>query len=657
MIQLGRDICSNFAKASQKEWLVTNGIGGYAAGTISGQLTRRYHGLLIATLAPPLDQTLLLSKIEEEVNYKGKKLALYTNHWSGEQVGEPHGYLQLEHFKLEGTIPVWRYAIADAWLEKRVWMQRGTNTTYIYYTLRRSNRPLMLKGKMLVNYRNHHRNTHTSDWQMALEPQENGLKITAFDEATPFYLFCSDTKLEPNHTWYRNFYLSQEAFRGLDSMEDHLFAAEFEVMLEPGNSVTFVATTEVDASLEGASAYKARQDYEKSLINKSPLHTEPIWIRQLVLAADQFIVKRNLKNQDREQDGVTIIAGYPWFGDWGRDTMISLPDLTMSTGRPDDAKMILRTFANFVDQGMVPNRFPDNNEVPEYNTADATLWYIEATRAYFSVTDDKELLKDIFPIFQEIIEWHLRGTRYNIKLDARDTLLYAGEEGTQLTWMDAKIGDWVVTPRIGKPVEINALWYNVLCCMKDFADALGLDTSLYTQLSECTKANFQRFWFEEGTYLYDVLDGTDGTDTSLRPNQFLAVSLPHSPLTSKQQKAIVDICAKDLLSSYALRSLSPDDPAYQGQYQGNQTKRDAAYHQGTVWAWLIGPFVSAHYRVYKNATVARSFLLPFVDHLQQHALGSISEIFDAKAPFTPRGTFAQAWSVAEVLRVWQETDA
>ena len=488
---------------------------------------------------------------------------------------------------------------------------------------------------------------------MALEPQENGLKIIAFNEATPFYLLCSDTKIEPRHTWYRNFYLSQEACRGLDDMEDHLFAAEFDIMLEPGNSVTFVATTEANASLEGTSAYKARQDYEKGLINKSLFHNEPIWIRQLVLAADQFIVKRTFDNQD----GVTVIAGYPWFGDWGRDTMISLPGLTMSTGRPNDAKMILHTFANFVDQGMIPNRFPDNNELPEYNTVDATLWYIEATRAYFSVTNDKELLKDIFPVFQEIIEWHLRGTRYNIKLDEQDALLYAGEEGTQLTWMDAKVGDWVITPRFGKPVEINALWYNALCCMKNFAEVLGLDASLYTKLSKYTKASFQRFWFEKGAYLYDVLDGPDGVDASLRSNQLLAVSLPHSPLTSNQQKAIVDICAKDLLSSYGLRSLSPDDPAYQGRYRGNQTKRDAAYHQGTVWAWLIGPFVSAHYRVYKDAALARSFLLPFADHLQQHGLGNISEIFDAEAPFTPRGTFAQAWSVAEVLRVWQETDA
>jgi predicted glycogen debranching enzyme len=356
-----------------------------------------------------------------------------------------------------------------------------------------------------------------------------------------------------------------------------------------------------------------------------------------------------------EPNGRTIIAGYPWFGDWGRDTMISLPGLMLVTGRHDEAARTLRTFAHFVDQGMLPNRFPDGGETPEYNTADATLWYFEAIRAYHAATSDATLLRDLFPVLQEIIEWHQRGTRYNIRMDPDDGLLYAGEPGVQLTWMDARVGDWVVTPRIGKPVEVNALWYNALRIMADFARHLGESAELYDTLAEQAQDGFARFWNEATGYCYDVLDGPEGDDPALRPNQLFAVSLPHSPLTCQQQRAVVDACARHLLTSHGLRSLAPDAPAYIGHYGGDQRQRDAAYHQGTVWGWLIGPFVSAHLRVYGDRELARSFLQPLIHHLADHGLGSISEIFDGDPPFTPHGCIAQAWSVAEVLRAWQAT--
>jgi predicted glycogen debranching enzyme len=335
--------------------------------------------------------------------------------------------------------------------------------------------------------------------------------------------------------------------------------------------------------------------------------------------------------------------------------MISLPGLTLVTGRPEVAARILRTFAHFVDQGMLPNRFPNEGETPEYNTVDATLWYFEAIRAYHVATSDDALLRDLFPVLQEIVERYRRGTRYNIHVDPADGLLYAGEPGVQLTWMDAKVGNWVVTPRIGKPVEINALWYNTLCNMADFARRLNEPADGYETLVEQARVGFARFWSEAAGYCYDVMDGPDGDDPALRPNQLLAVSLPHSPLDARQQRAVVDVCARHLLTSHGLRSLTPDDPAYVGRYGGDQRQRDAAYHQGTVWGWLIGPFISAYLRVYGDRERARSLLRPLIHHLADHGVGSISEIFDGDPPFTARGCIAQAWSVAEVLRAWQET--
>ncbi len=337
--------------------------------------------------------------------------------------------------------------------------------------------------------------------------------------------------------------------------------------------------------------------------------------------------------------------------------MIALPGLTLATGRPEVAATILRTFSHYVDQGMLPNRFPDEGEEPEYNTVDATLWYIEAIRHYYAATNDDELITELFPILEDILSWHQSGTRYNIHMDQSDGLIYAGEEGVQLTWMDAKVDDWVVTPRIGKPVEINALWYNALRIMADFATKLGIDSSPYTLLAEKVKQSFGRFWNPEMGFCYDVIDTpTSGDDLSLRPNQLFAVSLTYSPLNEIQQRSVVDTCGRLLLTAHGLRSLSPQDGQYCSHYGGDQVKRDGAYHQGTVWGWLIGPFVTAHLRVYKDLGLARSYLTPLIHHLADHGIGTVSEIFDGDPPFTPRGCIAQAWSVAELLRTLQMTD-
>ena len=658
-VDFGRGICCDLPAAEQREWLVTNGIGGFASGTVAGLPTRRYHGLLVAALKPPLGRTLLVAKLEESAEYNGLNYPLGANRWTGYTI-DPQGFRGIERFRLEGTTPVWTFALADAQLEKRIWMQPDANTTYVEYRLVRASHPMRLELKGLVNYRDYHASTHAGDWRMNVDLVEHGLRIVAFDGATPFYLLSASASAEPAHDWYRNFDLAAERYRGLDDHEDHLHAGTLRATLEPGESLTLVCSTEPAPKLDGRAAFEARRAEEQKLLNRwataHPLMAQeaPAWVQQLVLAENQFIVKRPLAD---EPDARSVIAGYHWFGDWGRDTMIALPGLTLATGRPEIARSILRTFARFVDRGMLPNVFPDAGETPEYNTADATLWCFEAIRQYFAATRDVELLRELFPVLTDIVDWHVRGTRYQIHVDPADGLLYAGEPGVQLTWMDAKVGDWVVTPRIGKPVEVNALWLNAVVTMAQFARTLERPTGAYESMAKRARGGFQRFWNQAAQYCFDVLDGPEGNDASLRPNQIFAVSLPESPLTPDKQQAVVDACARHLLTSHGLRSLAPDDPRYIGHYGGGPRERDAAYHQGTVWGWLLGPFVLAHLRVYNDPTQAASFLGPMAHHLTAHGLGSASEIFDGDAPFTPRGCIAQAWTVAEVLRAWTATAA
>ena len=653
-VHFGRDICGSLCDASEREWLVTNGIGGFASGTVSGLLTRRYHGLLIGALKPPLGRTLLVAKLEDTARYADQKYPLSTDRWTDGTI-DPQGYRHIERFRLDGTTPVWTFACGDALLEKRVWMQRGTNTTCVQYALVRASRSLDLELKALVNYRDYHGNTHAGDWRMNIEPVDHGLRVSAFGGAVPIYLLMASTSFESAHNWYRNFDLSCERSRGLDDREDHLHAGTFRATLRPGESRTFVCSTDSKPELDAIRAWEARARHDKALLERwttvSPSlpQAAPSWVKQLVLAADQFIVNRPLKE---DPDACSLIAGYHWFGDWGRDTMIALPGLTISTGRTEIARNVLCTFSRFVDRGMLPNVFPDMGETPEYNTVDAALWYFEAIRQYFAATKDEKFLSEIYPVMVEIIDWHARGTRYNIHVDSADGLLYAGEPGVQLTWMDAKIGDWVVTPRIGKPIEVNALWLNALVSMSHFAGVLNKSGKLYESMAEQARRGFQRFWNDSAKYCFDVIDGPNGQDVSLRPNQILAVSLQESPLTNAQQRAVVDACAHHLLSSFGLRSLAPEHPDYRGVYGGGPRERDSVYHQGTVWSWLLGPFIQAHLKVDGDPAEATSFLEPIADHIRTHGLGTASEIFDGDAPFTPRGCIAQAWTVGELIRAW-----
>jgi predicted glycogen debranching enzyme len=663
-VQFGREVCGDLQQAESREWLVTNGLGGYASGTVAGTSTRKYHGLLIAALHPPIDRIVLVNGIDESVRYLDTAFSLATNRWKSGFIS-PRGYLQIESFHLEGSKPVWRYALADALVEKRVWMAQGENTTYVQYSLLRGCAPVELDGKVLVNYRSFHANTHSQNWQMRIEEVENGLRVKAFDDATAFYLKSPSASWIPQHEWYRDFFLPAERERGLDDGEDRLYAARFHFQLQLGETVTLVLSTQEEASLDGEQASTLQSNHDLHLFQAwqsqrgktcaAPAEDEPGWFWQLVLAADQFLVQRAFPGHD---DGKTIIAGYPWFSDWGRDTMIALPGLTLATGRHEVAHSVLVSFSRYLNGGLLPNNFPDSGGAPEYNTADATLWFFQAIREYYQATGDLDFLREIAPLLSAIIDHHVQGTRFNIKADLADGLLSVGSLEVPLTWMDAKIGDWVITPRTGKPVEINALWINALHTMAQFARSLELPHQGYEELLKRATLSFQKFWNTERQCCYDVIDTpASGRDASLRPNQIFAVSLPISPLSPAQQQAVVDIVAEHLLTSNGLRSLAPSAPSYRGQYVGGQRERDSAYHQGTVWGWLLGPFALAHYRVYQDAAFAQSFLEPLGRTITSGGLGTLGEIFDGDPPFGGKGCIAQAWTIAEVFRAWQTLSA
>lgn len=638
------------------EWLVTNGIGGFASGTVCETNTRRYHGLLIASLAPPLARTLLVAALEVTATHATTEYPLATHEFAGGTIA-PRGYLHLESFHLDHGMPVWRYAFADILLEKRLLMRPGHNTTEISLELVRANAALQLELVPLCAYRDYH-SQGRGGWQPVLREIPDGCEIEAYAGAQTYSLRCSGAVFTPDPDWHWNFRHREEGARGLDDTEDLYRPGRFLLRLKPGEQAIFMMSTEADVPPPFAELRKDSERRAAVLLDKLPT-SPPSGIRQLALAADQFIVERHRKGAAA---GKTVIAGYPWFGDWGRDTMIALPGLTLALPRHEIAAAILRTFAAHVSEGMLPNRFPDGGELPEYNTVDATLWFFHAIDQYGRYSGDTTLASELYPVLVDVIEWHRRGTRYGIQVDATDGLLASGEDGVQLTWMDAKVGDWVVTPRSGKCVEINALWYNALRVMEGLAVQAGKapEADGYRQAAEQVRQGFQRFWNAARGALYDVIDGPEGEpdadgrrhDGRLRPNQIFAVSLPHSPLGPERQKAVVDACTQTLLTSHGLRSLAPGEPGYARHYRGGPRERDGAYHQGTVWAWLIGPFVDAHYRVYDDAALARTFIEPLILHLESACLGSVSEIFDAEPPFAARGCYAQAWSVAELLRAW-----
>jgi predicted glycogen debranching enzyme len=655
LVRLGREICGDLAASLRREWLVTNGLGGYVSSTLAGVNTRRYHGLLVAALNPPVERTVLVGGMIEWATHAGQRYALSTHEYKDGFIDQ-NGYRNIESFMLEDALPIWIFALGGALLEKRIWMAYGANTAYLSYRVVRGVQAVELELTPLLTYRDFHVLARGQGWQPEVEAQPCGAIIRAFDGARPFRLHAAAGQFTPNGVWFTDFLHRAETARGLDDQSDLFAPGTFSVRLALGEICTLVLSAEAEPDLDSPRALAAAQERQRALLYRAAAVDDHPVVQQLVLAADQFIVTRSDGGQDQSTGGKTIIAGYHWFNDWGRDTMIALPGLTLATGRPEDAADILRTFARYVADGLLPNNFPDSaGNIPGYNTVDATLWYAHALRAYYQSTGDRALVDDLLPVLREIAERHIAGTRYGIGVDPNDGLLRAGESGVQLTWMDAKIGDWVVTPRIGKPVEINALWYNLLRTLASFLAERGdAAAETYQARAEQVHTSFRaRFIHPAQGFLADVIDGPDGDDWTIRPNQIFAVALPDSLLKDAEARPVVATVAQTLLTSYGLRSLGPEHPLYRGDYDGDPVRRDSGYHQGPVWTWLMGAFVEAYARAYGDRAAALALLGPFEDHLRDACLGSVSEILEGDPPHLPRGAIAQAWGVAEVLRVWR----
>ncbi len=638
-MKLGFDesICRDLERSSRLEWLETNGLGGFASGTVSGIHTRRYHGLLTSALHPPVGRMLLVAKFEDTLIVDGSRVELSANRYDG--AVHPQGYEYLREFRLD-PFPTWVYEIGDVLVEKRIFMVHGQDATIVEYEVNGLCKNCHLEVRPLIAYRDYHATTHSNEAiDKGFEWEEEGLVSVQLYDGLPRVYFGADySKCEPTGYWYHGFEYAEEKARGLDFQEDLFqpFVLHFDLAHSP-KAVVIVSRIAIPA--HEATALRERERLRRVALRRHAPIAES-FLEDLAEAADQFIVRRG--------DGHTIIAGYPWFGDWGRDTMIALPGLTLVTGRFDVACGILQEFAKALNQGMLPNRFPDAGEAPEYNTVDATLWFFEAARAYLRYTKDEAFVRDeLYPRLVEAMDWHLRGTRYGIRADS-DGLLLAGEPGVQLTWMDAKIGDWVVTPRQGKPVEIQALWYNAIRTLQELAGRFG-DKAREAQMDELARraqrSFVARFWDPERGCLFDNTD-----DAAIRPNQIFAVSLHYSMLDFEQAAAVVDTVERHLLTPLGLRSLSPEDPAYRGHYTGGVYERDSAYHQGSVWLWLMGPFLTAYARVHPGSTRPHELMKGLQAHLREAGVGQMSEIADGDWPHTPGGCFAQAWSVAEVLR-------
>jgi predicted glycogen debranching enzyme len=678
LVELGRETCGQLEAALRREWLVTNGLGGYAHGTLAGIPTRAYHGYLVAALRPPVDRVVLVAGLEELLTVDGQTSPLHAFERDDGAI-TPTGYGNIERFGLDGMLPVWTYGVGGVRLERRVWMAHGRNTTYVRYRHAWGSDPVELSVMPLITRHDHHdpRTGIAAPRVRLLDHAEGQPGVIVETPGWPLRAWSTGgtvSAVAGGRAARRRLRLRKEAARGLADRVDAFAQCVFSIRLEPGEAWALVLTAESTPDPEpedSLAATLARQEW--LLRTAAAEHADPV-VRQLVLAADQFIVERQIAGG--EEAGRTVIAGYPWFNDWGRDTMIALPGLALATGRHADAAVILRSFGRFVRDGLLPNNFPDHaDEIPGHHTIDASLWYPLALDAYARATGDHALVRDLLPVMSGIIDAHVSGTRHRIGLDPRDGLLRGGEPGVQLTWMDAKVEDWVVTPRIGKPVEIQALWVNALRIVAGWLETLAPDVAAqpvalgdgrgngatdrpraaaYRAIAERAEASFaDRFWRPELGWLADVVDGPDGDDLALRPNQLLALSLPHPLVTGERARLVLKAVTGQLLTSFGLRSLAPPDPAYRDRFEGDRWFRDGAYHQGTVWSWLIGPYVDAYLRVTGDVEGALAALAPFANHLRDGALGSIAEIFEPEPPFDPRGCVAQAWGVAEVLRTWR----
>ena len=648
------------------EWIVTNGLGGYASGPVGGGLTRRFHGLLIAALPAPLGRMLYLTKLRTIVEIDGRETLI--DHESVAALAGPD-VAPLREFRLEYGLPVWEFETDDFAITQRVVMPFGQNTVHVTLCVTRAVAPVRLRLAPMLHVRPH---------EGALAAEAIVAPLITVDGAAAEVVLGAD---RPDLHWLvaapsalltfdapaqSPVDYAIERGRGYDSAGSLWTPGWITVDAAIGQDIVFIASTESWDRIRTApgqvpATERARRE---TLLLQAGSPADEI-AAELTIAADAFLITPMGRAREvalaraAGEEPRSVIAGYHWFTDWGRDTMISLEGLTLETGRAKDAERILRNFAHHVRDGLIPNMFPEGEHHGLYHTADATLWFVHAVERYVAVTGDRAIVADLLPTFVDIVEHHLAGTRFNIRVDPDDGLLSQGADHYQLTWMDAKVGDWVVTPRRGKAVEINALWYNALGVIGSWLDAHGQTgtAQLFRAAAAKARQSFNaRFWNEDTGHLFDVVDGEDGDDPACRPNQVLAISLPHPVLDQPRWAAVVETVEARLITPVGLRSLSPDHPKYQPRYFGDLRARDAAYHQGTVWAWLIGAFIDAWLKVHPGElAAARRFLSGFPRHLDDGGIGTVSEIFDAEPPFTQRGCIAQAWSVAELLRVWNKT--
>jgi predicted glycogen debranching enzyme len=646
----------NTADLCQKEWLITNGLGGYASSTLSFMNTRKYHGLLVASIEPPVERMVLLSSLDEEIHLNGITHELVCHRYPG--VVHPQGFNYIKEF-IEGPVPSWKYDADGIQILKTLFMEHGKNNVFIRYNIHvpPEKGSCMMRIHPLVSMRDFHKLTRKHE-RISQDVLRYGttLRVNYESDSVANLHMISNAAYIPAGDWYYNFEYPLEMERGYDSHEDCFHPGYFEVGLMQGNNEIFIAASEekiTDISLAAVRKAYETENKRISMLYQGSDFTE-ILPSKLVMAADTFVVMRHSTGKH------SIIAGYPWFADWGRDTMISLPGLTLVTGRYNIAASILSTFAENCREGIIPNKFPDHSsDSYAYNTVDASLWFINALWKYLEYTDDVSTVKKMWPTVDDIILNYSRGTKFGIKTDTDHLLCHGG----QLTWMDVKVGDVDITSRSGKACEINALWYNSLVIASKMALKLGTEDSGFAEKAEKVRENFEpAFWNEEQGCLYDYIgydpQGNEYKDGSLRPNQILAVSLPHGMLDQEKAKKIVKKVQQHLLTPRGLRTLAPYEAAYTGKYEGFVVQRDMAYHNGTVWPWLLGPFVSAYCRTrghsLRSRMYAKELLDGFIPHLAEAGVGTISEIFDGDEPHIPRGCVSQAWSVAEILRAYSE---
>ena len=654
-----------------REWLVTNGLGGYASGTVIGALTRRFHGLLVAALPSPLGRMMLLTHLEERLTFRDGHRDWLGLHGTTGQLAQAEAGKYLEEFRLEAGLPVWRYVVNGAVIEKSLLMPHGQNTVHVTYRLLEGARRVRLSLRPMVGFRPHEAPVDRSPVDgYTVSARGQRIEVSADEQQPPLrlVLHAATGGFVFDDQAIRDVRYLVEERRGYDYAGPLWSPGRFRTDLLRGAPVTVIASAEpwdMLAAVNPDDALAMERARRARLICMASTSVRTGVGAELVLAADQFLMKPISRTHDQVRaqasggQARSVIAGYPWFTDWGRDTMISLEGLTLTTGRVTEARDILRTFAYHVRDGLIPNMFPEGGNEGLYHTADATLWFFHALDRYHRYTGDDLLLRELLPTMQRIVEAHRVGTSFGIGVDPEDGLLRQGAEGYQLTWMDAKVDDWVVTPRRGKAVEINALWYNAVRLLAGWLrDRDEIDTSDALDLYAAqVRASFNsRFWNDRTGYLFDVVDGEDGDDDACRPNQLFAMSLRHPVLETQHWDAVLGVVERELLTPVGLRSLSPAHPEYKRQYFGDLRTRDAAYHQGTVWSWLIGPFVDAWLARHPNdAAAARRFVEPGLAHLDEGCVGSVSEVFDAEAPYAPRGCIAQAWGVAEWLRAWERT--